>query len=766
MKTLSTIWEGRKFTPFGVLQNVDHVWPKKPSGVVRSLEALRFGWLVNFWWFITPKNAVYIASLGVAVRVGDKLFHMQKDFEEEGVELYSNYHTKNIISQKWEYEDLVFECAFTLLDGNTLVCLFTAENKSGEMRTINVYGIGDLSYKGKSMSIGINDEIGCAFISLLGKDDYDRRLNLIMSGSLRPKKILFSRSLKETRNITKGGYSPGCRDLHAQNYVAAIMEYMLEIPANSVKKLAIILHRTEDLNGGCKKISKLFNNLREVYEAKVREDADFWEKGVQLVGDWPESWKNGFIYDFETLRMMVFPSRGVFKHKWDIMHVNWPRNVVAEASIDMLMLSYSDPATAKEVLYGLFSDALAPNVPCVHADGTFNMVADDGSRCGTSPAWCLPFYSYLLIYERNGDVDWLRKMYPLWKSFLVWWLEERVDEEGFLHYKCSWESGEDNAPRYGIKGGKGGESIEHIRVVELQAVMAHAARCMRYYAKILGLGEKEDNYWSKIEEKYKTKLSVLWHHEWYHDYDLKEEDFTPYTDPLHMTPIFMDLVDEEKYLHLLRDPQLLLKRFRKSVGVNTLDWPSLTYPFFEAVLKASEKTGSLIDFLSDTAFRLVSIIYSAEDSRRLRRNRPLPGVSYEKWEWPELKFGGVEGYGWGAFTIVILLRYLLGFQETLFTDGEGFRLYPNLPSKFMSIGGRYGVKNLKYRGLYIDLSYHVLENNKLDATLFIRSSHPQKLSLLDREGSEIKRMVLHKGFNSVKAVLKNKNIYTVALMNV
>ena len=120
----------------------------------------------------------------------------------------------------------------------------------------------------------------------------------------------------------------------------------------------------------------------------------------------------------------------------------------------------------------------------------------------------------------------------------------------------------------------------------------------------------------------------------------------------------------------------------------------------------------------------------------------------------------------GGFTIVILLRYLLGFQETLFTDGEGFRLYPNLPSKFMSIGGRYGVKNLKYRGLYIDLSYHVLENNKLDATLFIRSSHPQKLSLLDREGSEIKRMVLHKGFNSVKAVLKNKNIYTVALMNV
>ena len=69
----------------------------------------------------------------------------------------------------------------------------------------------------------------------------------------------------------------------------------------------------------------------------------------------------------------------------------WPRVVLAEGVLDMLRLAYADPALAQRAVLSLFRDAPQPNVPCVFEGGEFNMVAADGSRCGTSPAWCLPF---------------------------------------------------------------------------------------------------------------------------------------------------------------------------------------------------------------------------------------------------------------------------------------------------------------------------------------------------------------------------------------
>src|SRR5438874_952076 len=70
-----------------------------------------------------------------------------------------------------------------------------------------------------------------------------------------------------------------------------------------------------------------------------------------------------------------------------------------------------------------------------------------GSRCGTSPAWCLPFLNLELLYLRTLDRGWLEQLYPYASAFASWWLENRVDAEGWLVYKCTWEAGEDGNPR-------------------------------------------------------------------------------------------------------------------------------------------------------------------------------------------------------------------------------------------------------------------------------------------------------------------------------
>ena len=85
---------------------------------------------------------------------------------------------------------------------------------------------------------------------------------------------------------------------------------------------------------------------------KYGEDAAFWNTAPRLEGDWPKHWKHGWVYDLETLRMMVRRPIGIYKHPWDAMQIQAPRTVLAETSIDMWALSYADPDAAKEVLLG------------------------------------------------------------------------------------------------------------------------------------------------------------------------------------------------------------------------------------------------------------------------------------------------------------------------------------------------------------------------------------------------------------------------------
>jgi hypothetical protein len=85
--------------------------------------------------------------------------------------------------------------------------------------------------------------------------------------------------------------------------------------------------------------------------------------------------------------------------------------------------------------------------------------------------------------------------------------------------------------------------------------------------------------------------------------------------------------------------------------------------------------------------------------------RPLPGCSPEFWPMDWRTYSGSDAYGWGATTTNLLIRHLFGFKESRQTDGWVAELTPALPANMLEQGGRYGLRNLSYRGLHFDVWY-------------------------------------------------------------
>jgi hypothetical protein len=170
------------------------------------------------------------------------------------------------------------------------------------------------------------------------------------------------------------------------------------------------------------------------------------------------------------------------------------------------------------VFLGQFQDALKPNVPCMREDGVMNMVAADGSECGTSISWCYPYFCAESIFHRTRDLIWLRALYPRLVALLDWTLANRADSHGFLVGKCSWETGMDASKRFLIAQPTGGELTEFVRLVELQAAGSHAASVLGRFAPLVGDGGSVSK-WKGLGERFAGQTQTLWHQDWFRDFD-------------------------------------------------------------------------------------------------------------------------------------------------------------------------------------------------------------------------------------------------------
>ena len=454
-------------------------------------------------------------------------------------------------------------------------------------------------------------------------------------------------------------------------------------------RLTVVLARGESSAAAVERARRALHSADDLRAARLADDERFWEGAPRLAGDWPAHWRRGFVYDLETLRTIVRPPAGVYGSRWDGMQIQVPRVVLAETALDMLLLSYADAATAKEVLLGTLRDALAPNVPCTREDGSVNMVAVDGQACGTAPPWCWPFWCVGLIYRRTGDRAWLDAMTPHLAAYLAWWLANRTHGVGTPFYLCGWESGQDASPRFGAAE-RGGGGIEGIEAVDLDASIAQAARLLA--------GWTGDNRWRNVADAYAARTRALWHRGWFHD--RTADGPTSVRDPMQLAPLLCRVATPEQ-VHALKGH---FRSLPPHGEYSPLEWPPVALTVLESAREAGE-----VDWAAKAAAGLLERVWSATDAPRHEPGRPLPGVSHE--HWPPAGEWHTEGYGWGATTVLLFLRYVAGVVDD--PESDELRIEPRLPPALLTPGACYELRNLAWRGERLDLTYRVGDDGRV-----------------------------------------------------
>lgn len=411
-------------------------------------------------------------------------------------------------------------------------------------------------------------------------------------------------------------------------------------------------------------------DLQQALDARIAADKGFWANAPVLEGDWPEHWRRGVVYDQETLRMMVKAPVGIYQHTWDAMQIHAPRTVLGEAAMDALALSWADPKLAAELLLGTFADAPLPNVPCSREDGTYNMVSADGTVCGTGPQWGYPF----LVAERlAGAFDseaWIAEIYPYLAAFLDWWLEHRRDAEGWLVHACSWESGQDLSPRFLEQPLGGGHPTWQIRPVDLHASAAHAAGVLVGFAQ--SVATEDVDRWQAIEEELVGLTQRLWDQDHFADVDGSTGNPTGVDDIMLLSPLALGVATSEQ----------------TAAAQNSLlatDPAELVWPMFVWTPVLAAQHSGRPEVAADLASAIIDRAYRYWDSRVYDGTTTMPGIACEYW--PLHGRCGGEGYGWGAFTLELLMSAVVGLR----INDHGVTLCPQLPADLRQIGTQFAV---------------------------------------------------------------------------
>jgi hypothetical protein len=479
------------------------------------------------------------------------------------------------------------------------------------------------------------------------------------------------------------------------------------------RSLHAALGRGADARVAGDRARRALPNLEQVHTRLVDADKDFAEACPTLIGDWPAHWREGLHHDFQTTRLLVQPAAGIFKDVWPAWMAAWPRVVLAEGTLDMLRLAYAEPTVASRAVLSLFRDAPAANVPCVFVGGQYNMLAADGSRCGTSPAWCLPFLNLQLLYARTLDRDWLVQVYPFAAAYLDWWLRHRVDPAGWIVYRCTWESGEDGNPRLDPTGSGDAVISDRIGPVELQATLAHAAGVLAFFASELDL---DADRWREIEQAYRERTRRMYDPSAgrYGDWLISESRLQVECPDRPYWGIDACRYSSQSLTPLLLGLELPPEEVLRHVCPPWTLWPSWTWSLVESAAAAG-----LYEAVGRLAFETIDRVYRATTRRDLAGfARPLPGSSPEFWPEDWRTYAGSDAYGWGATTANLLIRHLFGFKESLDTRGWVAELTPALPTAMLRPGARYALQRLSYRDRTFELEYTV-QSHRLAAALTV-----------------------------------------------
>lgn len=722
-----TGFPGDDYTPFGYLDNPWHSWALHRSGVLRSAPGIGFSLFYPAGpggYFSFEKNNIYEAELTLQFNIGGESLRTQQQFAT--VHLRATHHSKNLLTYAFQLGSLDVTCTFLQVNEDAIGTLITLAEASAKRTPVRVFAchrvqLGGESWWGRDgLSGGFDAESDTLWIRSFATGPVFALTGSATSAG----HVISTKPFDIAPDFTRGtSGSPKTSYFPAPLYGALVYDF--EVTATGTQSLGLLMARGTNMPQAVEHARASLGSTRREIARKEGEDAQFWNSAPRLSGNWPAHWKRGWVYDFETLRMMVRRPIGLYKHPWDPMQIQAPRNVLAETSIDMWALSYADPDSAKQVFLGQFQDAVSDNVPCMREDGTMNMVAADGSECGTSISWCFPYFCAESIFDRTRDLVWLRSLYPRLSALLRWTLTNRSDRGGFLVGKCSWETGMDASKRFLIEQPTGGELTEFIRLVELQAAAAHAGRVLARFAAVVGDG-KSVQEWQAVADRFTAHTQELWKDGWFRDFDARSMQFVTSVapDPAQSAPAFCGVATENQR-DQMRPVLRQIYQNSHARGGNPaegwddgLAWSSLMLPYLESIWASNDRP-----LAAEVVFLIAQRIYRSMDRRSVEQvagtdsalQLGWPGVSCEVWG-AHGAFGG-EGYGWGAVMPAHIIRSIAGARET--HNPREMWLCPNLPPDFIESGKRYGLSRLRWGTIAdpLDVEYHVLDSGRLSITV-------------------------------------------------
>jgi hypothetical protein len=713
------------FTPHGYLDNPYHSWKLNPSGVLRSMAPLGMGWHVPNLGSYARNQFQYTAHLTMGLRINNLVLVTSEDFRRHGCTINSSLHTKN----RFEYTcfipryDLTLTARYFLIQEHALGCALSLTTTSEQSLPVTCYLIHHHVHNPFTSRLWEH-----GLYALKGPGDCSAMLGLASEGDV----FIHGVRAADDTALTCGalGYAISLLEISQWAHGKAVAQPHItqhqEDTGWQVRTLALpcaftLASRKEHILNVVLARGVSQDQAYQHWEDGIEEialaeaehrgdDEEFWQRAPQLSGDWPASWRRSWVYDLETLRMVIRPSAGVIPRPWDGMQLQAPREVLAEAAMDTLFLSYADPELAAEVILGHFESAPHPNLPCMREDGSYNMVADDGQICGTAPEWGFPLWCCDQIFRRTGDLHWLRRLYPRAAAYLRWWLEHRTDAEGWLVYGCSWESGQDVSSRFGPQQ-TGGTIIEHVRPVDLQASIAQGADILTQWATLLSqdatpaaptdsppldfAGEAED--WRKIAHEFSVRTRQMWQEGWFRDYDSATHEWSAQQDAMHLAPVFCGIAAGEQVEQL--------RPFLARPPVHSSGWAPLSWPPVVMTLVGAADAAQMPLDAAELAYRFIDASYRSADRREVDEQGGLPGVTREyrqtitvgKWGAINYVNAGIEGYGWGALSVHLLLRYLLGLREE---EVDRLTVRPVLPQALRRTGATYKVEPVPW-GRYL-----------------------------------------------------------------
>ena len=246
----------------------------------------------------------------------------------------------------------------------------------------------------------------------------------------------------------------------------------------------------------------------------------------------------------------------------------------------------------------------------------------------------------------------------------------------------SWESGRDVSTRFGPQQ-TGGSIIQHVRPVDLQASMAQGAAIVSRWATLLAEAghasldfNAEAEWWQSIAEQFTARTRLMWHDSWFRDYDSVAREWSAEQDSMHLSPVFCGVAGRE---HIEQLRPALAQPPGNNPHWRPLSWP----PIIMTVVEAARTAGMLSE-AAELAYRFIDASYRSIDSRTYDEYGNIPGVTREnrraivsgKWGETDYVNSGIEGYGWGAVSIHLIIRHLLGICEV---EAGKISIAPMLP---------------------------------------------------------------------------------------